>query len=104
MLTEAQALTIVSLDSMKTELRIPLTEVEHDLTPQEPDSLTRSNFVVEVNRRCTRRTATTLVRSADAFRHRSAKFTTDYRELSQRTSTAFEAWMRPVQNRTREVE
>ena len=29
-ITEAQALTIVSLDSMKTELRIPLSEVEHD--------------------------------------------------------------------------
>ena len=29
-ITEAQALTIVSLDSMKTELRIPATETEHD--------------------------------------------------------------------------
>ena len=29
-ITQAEALSIVSLDSMKTELRIPLTEAEHD--------------------------------------------------------------------------
>ena len=30
-LTQAQALTIVSLDSMKSELRIPISETAHDV-------------------------------------------------------------------------
>ena len=43
-LTQAQALTIVSLDSMKTELRIPLSESAHDALLSEQIT-SSSNFV-----------------------------------------------------------
>lgn len=41
-ITEAQALSLVSLDSMKIELRIPISEVSHD-------ALITSQLVAAVN-------------------------------------------------------
>ena len=91
MLTEAQALTIVSLDSMKTELRIPLTEVEHDL-------LLKSQITQAVSH-VSRRTGAT----GDALLPLRAAAVAIVRSLydGHRDVTAHpahEAWLRPFES------
>ena len=90
-LTQAEALTIVSLDSMKTELRIPLSEVSHD-------ALITSQLVAAVNF-VARSTGLALadlppLRPAIVFAVRSLY--DGPREIGPRSATY--AWMQPFRS------
>ena len=87
-ITQTEALAIVSLDSMKTELRIPLSEVEHDalLTDQIHAA---ANFVSQSTGRPL--ADLHLLRAAIVFTVR--EMYDGYRELSP-TAAAY-AWMAP---------
>ena len=62
-ITESQALAVVGLAHMKTELRIPATETSHDALLTRPDRF-GSFLLCSINRRGTRRP------SASGYRRR----------------------------------